>query len=147
MARSPRTHIDPTRTVKSPLIPKHLAKDEFARRLYKLMIEKGWRQADLARHAGLPRNAISVYLRGASLPNPESLKALAKAFSMDPNTLLPNYVESAIERDNPEIDMRVSPGDPKCAWLRINRLVSTSLAIKILGIIEAEDAAKATDAN
>ena len=141
MARSPRTHLPPGSTLKSPLIPKHLAKDEFARRLYKLMMEKGWRQADLARHAGLPRNAISVYLRGASLPNPDSLKSLAKAFAMDPNVLLPNYTESAIDRDNPEIEFRVSPADPKSAWLRINRLVPTALAIKIMSLIDAEDEA------
>lgn len=131
--------------MKSPLIPKHLAKDEFARRLYKLMLDKGWRQADFARTAGLPRNAISVYLRGASLPSPENLKALAKALGVDPDNLLPNYKESAIDRDNPQIDFRVSPANPKEAWLRINRLVTTSLAIKILGLIEAEDAGKATD--
>lgn len=140
MAKSSRTHLPPGKASKSPLIPKHLAKDEFARRLYKLMLDKGWRQADLARAADLPRNAISVYLRGASLPNPDSTKALAKAFGMDPAVLLPNYTESAIERDNPELDFRVSPGDPKKAWLRINRLVSTSTAIKILALIEADDA-------
>jgi transcriptional regulator with XRE-family HTH domain len=140
MAKSPRTHLPPARTVKSPLIPKHLAKDEFARRLYKLMIDRGWRQSDLARHAGLPRNAISIYMRGVSLPNPESLKALAKAFEMEPGVLLPNYTESAIERDNPELEFRVSPGDPKSAWLRINRLVKTSTAIKIMAMIEADDA-------
>lgn len=145
MARSTRTHLPPSKTVKSPLIPKHLAKDEFARRLYKLMVDRGWRQADLARHAALPRNAISVYLRGASLPNPESLKALAKALEMDPSVLLPNYTESAIERDNPEIDFRVSPADPKKAWLRINRLMPTSLAVKILALIEAAD--EASDGN
>lgn len=140
MAKSSRTHLPPGEASRSPLIPKHLAKDEFARRLYKLMLDKGWRQADLARAADLPRNAISVYLRGASLPNPDSTKALAKAFGMDPAVLLPNYTESAIERDNPELDFRVSPGDPKKAWLRINRLVSTSTAIKILALIEADDA-------
>lgn len=146
MARSPRTHLPPNHTMKkSPLIPKHLAKDEFARRLYQLMLGKGWRQADLARQAGLPRNAISVYLRGASLPSPDSLKALAKAFDMEPSVLLPNYTESAIERDNPEIDFRVSPADPKKAWLRINRLMATSLAIKILALIEAEDEATNSD--
>jgi transcriptional regulator with XRE-family HTH domain len=142
MAKSTRTHLPPSnKTQRSGLIPKHLAKDEFARRLYKLMIDKGWRQADLARAAGLARNAISVYLRGASLPNPENTKALAKAFDMDPAVLLPNYTESAIERDNPELEFRVSPADPKKAWLRINRLVSTSLAIRIMSLIEAEDEA------
>ena len=143
MARTTRTHLPPAKSVKSPLIPKHLAKDEFARRLYKLMIEKGWRQSDLARASGLPRNAISVYLRGASLPNPDSTKALAKAFDMDPGVLLPNYTESAIERDNPEIDFRVSPADPKKAWLRVNRLVHTSTALKIMALLEADDANQA----
>jgi len=146
MAKTTRTHLPPSLKQKSALIPKHLAKDEFARRLYKLMIDKGWRQADLARASGLPRNAISVYMRGASLPNPESVKALAKVFDMDPGVLLPNYTESAIERDNPEIEFRVSPADPKRAWLRINRLVATSTAIKIMALIEADDA-QSTDAN
>lgn len=143
MAKNTRTHLAPSNKMKSPLIPKHLAKDEFARRLYKLMIDKGWRQADLARASGLPRNAISVYLRGASLPNPESTKALAKAFDMEPALLLPNYTESAIERDNPELEFRVSPADSSKAWLRINRLVHTSTAIQILALIEKDDANKA----
>lgn len=142
MARTTRTHLPPTKQSKSPLIPKHLAKEEFARRLYKLMLDRGWRQADLARAAGLPRNAISVYLRGASLPTPSNLEKLAKALEMKPDTLLPNYTESAIERDNPEIDFRVSPGDPTKAWLRINRLVHTSTAVKILAMLEADDANK-----
>ena len=126
--------------MKSPLVPKHLAKEEFARRLHAMMREKGWRQADLARSSTLTRNMISVYLRGDSLPNPASLKLLAKAFNVEPDHLLPNYKESAIDRDNPAIDFRVSPADPKQAWLRINRLVSTSLAIRILAMLEAEDA-------
>lgn len=130
--------------MKSPLVPKHMAKDEFARRLHSLMREKGWRQADFARASGLTRNSISVYLRGDSLPSPSSLKALAKALDVDPDHLLPNYRESAIDRDNPQIEFRVSPNDPKSAWLRINRLVSTALAIKIMALLQDEDA-QATD--
>jgi transcriptional regulator with XRE-family HTH domain len=146
MAKNTRTHLPPShKPARSPLIPKHLAKDEFARRLYKLMIDKGWRQADLARHAGLPRNAISVYLRGASLPNRESTKALAKAFDMEPDVLLPNFTESAIDRDNPEIDFRVSPADPKKAWLRVNRLVMTSTALKIMALLDDDNANQTAD--
>lgn len=129
-----------TNAMKSPLVPKHLAKEEFARRLHTLMREKGWRQADFSRASGLTRNSISVYLRGDSLPSKESLKLLAKALDVEPDHLLPNYRESAIDRDNPQLELRVSPTDPKSAWLRINRLVSTSLAIKIMGLLEAEDA-------
>lgn len=144
MAKAYRTHIPsfdkPATAVKQRLIPKHLAKDEFARRLYQLMLGKGWRQADLARASDLPRNAISVYLRGASLPNPDSLKSLAKALGVEPNELLPNYTESAIERDHPELEFRVSPADPKTAWIRINRAMPTALAIKIMALIEEHDA-------
>lgn len=129
-----------TPPMKSPLVPKHLAKEEFARRLHVMMREKNWRQADLARASTLTRNMISVYLRGDSLPNPASLKLLAKAFDVDPDRLLPNYKESSIDRDNPAIDFRVSPSDPTKAWLRINRLVSTSLAVKILAMLQDEDA-------
>lgn len=142
MAKSNRTQFKPSKiAVKSPLIPKHLAREEFARRLHTLMRDKGWRQADFARSSGLTRNSISVYLRGDSLPNKDSLKALAKALEVDPDYLLPNYKESAIDRDNPALEFRVSPSDPKMAWLRINRLVSTSLAIKIMSLLEAEDEA------
>lgn len=145
MARSTRTHLNPTNKSKSPLIPKHLAKEEFARRLYKLMLDRYDSQAEFARASGLPRNAISVYINGKSFPNRESLKALAKALDMDPSVLLPNFTESAIQRDHPEIEFRVSPADPKKAWLRINRLVHTSTATKILALLEADDANKATD--
>lgn len=146
MARSNRTHLPPnSKSTKSPLIPKHLAKEEFARRLYQLMLAKNWRQSDLARAADLPRNAISIYIRGVSLPTPENLKRLAVAFGKKPEEILPNYTESAIERDNPEIDFRVSPADSKVGWLRVNRLVKTSTAIKVLEMLEADDANQVLD--
>lgn len=104
------------------------------------MIGKNWRQSDLARHAGLPRNAISLYIRGVSLPTPENLKTLAAAFSLKADELLPNYAENAIDRDNPEIDFRVSPANSKLAWLRVNRLVKTSTALEIIKLLEADDA-------
>lgn len=146
MARNPRTHLPPNnKTQKSTLIPKHLAKEEFARRLYQLMIGRSWRQSDLARQADLPRNAISIYIRGVSLPTPENLKRLAAAFNMKPDELLPNYAESAIERDNPEIDFRVSPANSKLGWLRVNRLVKAATAIKILELLEGDDANQVSD--
>ncbi|WP_439392600.1 helix-turn-helix domain-containing protein [Bradyrhizobium sp. PMVTL-01] len=109
------------------------------------MLDKGWRQADLARQAGIPRNAVSVYIRAASLPTPANLEKLAKALDVKPEQLLPNYTESAIERDNPELEFRVSPADPSKAWLRINRLVHTSTAIKIFSLLDADDANKIPD--
>lgn len=142
MAKSHRTRLPPEKP-KTLLIPKHLAKEEFGRRLETLMREKGWRQAELARRSGLMRNAISVYLRGDSLPNPESLDKLAHALGVEPDKLLPNYLENTIDRNHPELEFRVSPADPKTAWIRINRALPTALAIKIMDLIAANDAQEA----
>lgn len=140
MAKSYRTHVSPKTGGVSPVATKQMAKEAFARLLYQLMTAKGWRQADLARASGLTRNSISVYMRAGSMPDPDSLKALAKTFNKEPQDLLPNYVEGAIEKDNPELEFRVSPGDPKTALLRINKIVPTSLALKILAMLEESNA-------
>ena len=108
MARKVRTHVGDDR----PLAPKHLTKQEFARRLYKLMVSKGWHQSELARQADIPRDSVSVYIRGKPLPSPLTVKKLAEALNVTPTELLPNYVESAIEEDIPSFDMRVSANAP-----------------------------------
>lgn len=145
MAKAKRRQVKPSakpseKPVNQPLIPKFLAKEEFARRLEALRLEKGWIQADLARASGLTRNSIAVYERGDSLPNRGSLRALAEALGVEPDQLLSNYKEGAIARDNPHFELRVGQGDPTKAWLRLNRLVSMALAVKIMALLETEDA-------
>lgn len=145
MPRKVRTHItDETTEVPAtserPLAPKHLTKLEFGRRLYKLMLDRGWHQSELSRQSGLPRDSISVYVRGKSFPTPTSLQALARAFGVAPHELLPNHVESAIDEDHPAFEMKISPNAPNVAWLRLNRLVSVKTAVKIAEMLEAEDA-------
>lgn len=124
------------------LTPKHLTKHEFARRLYKLMIARGWHQSELARRSHLPRDSISVYMRGVSLPTPQSLQKLAAAFDMEPEELLPNVIESAIDQDNPSLEIKTSASDPSAAWLRVNRLVSITTAVKIADLLNQDDAAR-----
>lgn len=141
MPRKSRTHIT-SEELKLDMTPKHLTKQEFARRLYKLMIAKGWHQSELARRADLPRDSISVYMRGLSLPTPQSLQKLAKVFNMQPEDLLPNVMESAIDEDNPSFEMKASTGAPNTAWLRINRLVSMTTAVRIATLLEEDDAAR-----
>lgn len=140
MTNKVRTHIRDAATENS-LSPKHLTKQEFGRRLYNLMLKKGWHQSELARRADLPRDSISVYVRGRSLPTPQSLKALADALGVSPDELLPNHVESAIDADNPAFEMKVSPNAPDVAWMRVNRLVTVKTALKIMELLESDDAA------
>jgi transcriptional regulator with XRE-family HTH domain len=124
---------------------KQSAKEEFCHRLNKLMRKKRWSQSEFARRAGLPRNAISVYLRGASLPNSNSLAKLAQALGVDADTLLPTKLENGIDRNNLLSEFYVIPSEPKMAQLRISRTMPTSLALKILTLIEDNEAADATN--
>ena len=120
------------------MAPKHLTRQQFGRRLYQMMLARGWNQSELARQANLPRDSISTYVRGVALPTPKSLQALATALDTTPVDILPNAAESAIDEDNPSFEMKVSPSAPSTAWLRVNRLVSLSTATKIAELIEAD---------
>ena len=103
------------------------------------MLERGWHQSELARQSGLPRDSISVYVRGKSLPTPTSLQALARAFGVQPHELLPNHIESAIDEDHPAFELKVSPNNTNVAWLRVNQLVSLTTAIKIAELLKNDN--------
>lgn len=139
MTKKHRTHIIndavPDGDVKNP---KFLTKQEFGRRVYRLMISKGWRQSDLAREAGLLRDSISTYVRGVTFPSPMNLEKLAKALGVDAETLLPNHTYGAIEEDDPDFELKISPGNANKAWVKLNRLVSTATAVKIAELINAD---------
>jgi transcriptional regulator with XRE-family HTH domain len=134
MAKRVRTHISDSQT-DPDLRPKHLTKQEFGKRLYKLMIGKGWHQSELARRADVARDSVSTYIRGISLPEPGNLERLANALGVDPVDLLPNHIEAAIDNDVPSLEMKVSGSDPRVAWLRINRLVSTATCLKVVELL------------
>ena len=137
MARKVRTHL--IDTPEPATMPEHLTKQQFGRRLFSLMMAKGWRQSELARQADLPRDSISTYVRGRSLPTPHNLARLSKALGVKPEALLPNHVESAIDNDNPSFEMRASPNAPNVVWLRVNRAVSLSTAVKIAELIQGDE--------
>jgi transcriptional regulator with XRE-family HTH domain len=139
MARNNRTHITDGSSYDEPaMAPKHLTKQTFAKRLYGLMMAKGWTQSELARRAGLPRDSVSTYIRAKVMPTPQSAQSLAKALGVKPEDLLPNFVESAIEEDTPSLEMKVSVNAPSKAWLRVNRLVSLATAARVIDLIESE---------
>lgn len=144
MARSNRTHIGegfPQGDSTSSLKPRHLTRQEFGQRVYRLMLDRNMNQSDLARRADQPRNNISTYIRGVSLPTPLNLKKLADALGVEPEILLPNHTEAAIRDDVPSLELRVSTSDPLKAWLQVNRLVSTGAAAKIIEILNGDNAA------
>jgi transcriptional regulator with XRE-family HTH domain len=120
------------------LRPKHLTKQEFGKRLYQLMIRKGWHQSELARKADVSRDSVSTYMRGVSMPDAGNLGRLAEALGVEPVDLLPNTVEAAMDNDVPSMEMKVSGSDPRMAWLRVNRLLSTATCLKVVELLGAD---------
>lgn len=55
MARRVRTYLDGDAQTDEALRPKHLTKQEFGKKLYRLMVMKGWNQSELARSARADR--------------------------------------------------------------------------------------------
>lgn len=139
MAYRTRTHLSGDDMTPLGLAPKHISKQAFARRLYNLILAKGWSQSELARRSGLQRDRISTYVRGQTLPTPQNAAAIAQALGITTEELLPNMAEAAIEEDTPSLEMRVSTNDPTKAWLRVNRLVKTETAAKVITILNDDD--------
>lgn len=140
MAKGTRTHIGDSTIGNDDdvLAPKYLTKEQFGRRVYKLMIAKNWRQSELARRADLGRDAVSTYVTGRSYPSPQNLEKLAKALGVAPEELLPNVAQEAIQHDRPDFELKTSAGDPTKAWLKIDRMVSLATAVKIAELIQAD---------
>lgn len=113
---------------------------DFGRKIQTLLLQKRWKQADLARAAGLPRDSISSYIRGNVMPTRLSLEKVATALGVSPDYLMPELTPSVVDLENPAFDLKVSASRPGKAWLRINRQVSFATAARISEMLAAEDA-------
>lgn len=67
---------------------------DFSTKLTAALDHQGWSQSDLARAAGLRRDAISTYCRGAAMPLKGSLDKIAKAFGVSAAEMLDGAVSS-----------------------------------------------------
>lgn len=140
MAQKARHHLAPVTGGLAGMEPKELSKQEFGRRLNKLMLDRGWNQSDLARAAGLGRDAISTYIRGRSFPEPKSLRKLADSLGAKTEDLLPNTVAAAMDADTaPMLEIKQAAGHPDHVWVRVNRLVTLEQAARIFDIIREGD--------
>lgn len=116
--------------------PKYLDKQEFARKLYKLMRERNWSAAETGRRSGIPRDAIGRYVRGISFPTPAYLDQLAETFGIKTEELMANYIDNAIQHDEPAFEIKASVNAPDKAWIRLNRLVDMATAVKIAQLLQ-----------
>lgn len=130
-----------------------LRNQEFARTLYKLLIEKGWSQSDLARrvfgatkdsrgyNVAKGRDRISVYLRGQAYPEPKTLNKIAKVLRVSVEDLAPDIHTATIDREKPEVMIHQASGHPDKVHLVVNKVVPASVAAKVMALVnEVADA-------
>lgn len=139
----------------SSLTPEFLSRQEFARRLQAAMLRRGMNQAALARRAfgtltdkrgyEVPKgkDSLSGYLSGKRLPGPTKLAMLARALDMEPEELLPNALAAAADKEHLSFSMRELAGHPGNVWVTLDRLLPTTVAVKIAAMIAEADAANA----
>lgn len=119
---------------------------EFARRLQKAMLAKGFNQSDLAREASkhmppkkaIRRDSVSKYLKAVTFPSPLALNAVSRALGVAPEDLVPAGKANLISQmaDNPALALSQT-GD-NTARLRINQEVPMDTAMKILKLLRSE---------
>lgn len=145
MPRRPHHALEPSEERGTPLTPDAISKQEFGRRLQKLLHERNWSQADLSRAVqqktgtAMGRDAISTYINGRSYPTPKSQELLSKALGVTREDLFPNATINAVNDEHPAFEMKVAPGYPGRAWVRVNRMVSFDTAAEIVRLLNAED--------
>jgi len=106
------------------------SKEEFAKRLYRLMLKRGMTQSDLARESGLSRGNISTYVRGTSLPKGLFLQKIADALSVELDELLP---EGKHAETSPFVT-RISP-DGRKMHIKADIWLPTSVGAQIVQLL------------
>ena len=112
-------------------------KKQFSEKLENLLLDKGWNQSELARRAGLKRDAVSTYCRQRSLPDPINLRKLCQALGVKPNDLLPAVAIGRRPANEPPTMMITdAPGQPGKVYVRVNRVVDAKIASEIYRLVE-----------
>jgi len=124
---------------------------KFAAKLNAALDERGWSQSELARRAGIRRDAVSTYCRAAAIPSKVFLDKIAKALggsaaelldgSLPPGAVIPPQAQP---RKKP-VAVRTSPAGIELTQdaggdlrLRVDLVVTLEQAMKILALLKAD---------
>lgn len=130
--------------VRTETVPKDVLKADFARRLNRLMVQKGWSQSEFARqtakhtptgHSPVTRDLINKYIGGKVLPLPANLEIICKTLGVERADLLPLGATKEAGSDViPPIDVRDAGNN--MAWVRVNQAVEWPVALKIMNLLK-----------
>lgn len=92
--------------------------------------QRDWNQSTLARQAGIPRDNVSRYSRGISMPSVEHAKKLAKVMNVDVNALLGTAPEVEVS----EVDVKMTPSGRYL--LNVRKELDADRLAKVLAALE-----------
>ena len=136
---------------------RYAATVDFARKLRRLMAKAQLSQSDLARECwgeeetsdgylgARGRDKINRYVTGKTMPDPESLRLMAKALGVPEAELAPTVVGSVLEREHPEVRVTLIAGHREHGHLTLDTVMSWKAILQILAIHEAEQTRGATE--
>jgi transcriptional regulator with XRE-family HTH domain len=148
MARRSNFHNEPPELDQRRAVEKQTTRSEFARRLQRALVIKGWTQAALSRKAQevaeaegtgirVGPDSISHYMNGRYMPSPTHVNIIAKALDIDVLELLPAKGVPEAGESLPPIGVQdLNNGH---AWLRVNQAVPWPVAVKILSLLRGEE--------
>lgn len=114
----------------------------WAERLQRLTSQSGLSQAELARRAGMNRDAFNRYHSGKTRPPRERLEALANVFGVHPSDIDPDRLTLVKRSDMKTVQpYSVTPsanGDPSWVRLRVDADVTLQTMTRILEILAGE---------
>lgn len=131
---------------------------QMARNIARLLIEKGWTQAELARRASdympidpktkkkgkVGKDLVGAYIKGKNVggkyvritPSADRVAAIAKAFGVPPEDIYPYAIPRQAQEDLPPFDVQTL--DDGRVWLQLNQAVDRNTALKILALLPKE---------
>jgi len=111
----------------------------FGRQLQRLMLAKGWNQSDLARRAGVGRDAISTYINGRSVPEPLNRQKIADALGVSVEELVADPF-LATASGQPGVTVRQAE-ELGMVYLTIHRAIPMAIAAEIIDRLKSAQAA------
>lgn len=151
MPKRSNFHNDLPEAEQKRAVEKQATRAEFARRLSRQIVLKGWTAAELSRRAQaiadeqagsirIGPDSISHYTNGRYMPSPAHARILSLALGVDLLELLPAKGLPEAGESLPPIGVQdLNDGN---AWLRVNQAVPWPLAVKVLGLLRGEEEAK-----
>lgn len=143
MARTPRRNPN-TRIIGMP---------KFSTNLYRLRVEKGMSQSDLAREiwgtvtdargytVAKNKDRISRWENGSQVPEAQNLQAVADALGVSVEDLAPDLTAKRMDADeNPAVQMTMVQGQPGRVHLIVNTLTSLEIASKVIALLSSDPA-------